>query len=299
VGYLFLTVALVCGIIKGYCGKRSSAGIKQISDAMMVNTLRMLFCIFIGLFIVLLKSSPNALAPNGAVLAIAALAGVGTALFTVSWLLSVREGAYMMVDVFLLIGAILPITFCAVLFDEPVKLTQGIGIALLVIAGYIMCTYNISIKGKMTFKALVLLTVCAVSNGVTDLAQKLLTKTSGGDVAVFNLYTYLFAALALGICCLIFRAREKKTSRVERPADVIKPIIGYVLVMAICLFLNSYFKTLAATRLTATEIYPLYQGGAVVLSMLMSAVFFKEKINLRCILGVALSFVALIMINVL
>ncbi len=297
-GYLFLAVALVSGVIKGYCGKRSGAGIKQPSDAMMVNTLRMLFCIFIGLFLVLLQSSPASVVPNATTLAIAALAGSGTALFTVSWLLSVRVGAYMMVDVFLLIGAIIPISFCAVLFDEPVRPIQGIGIALLVVAGYVMCTYNTSIKGKMTPAALGVLVLCALSNGVTDLSQKLFAKTVGGDVAVFNLYTYLFAALMLGVGCLIFRAREKKICEPESPAKVIKPIVGYVLVMAVCLFLNSYFKTLAATRLTATQIYPLYQSGAVVLSMLMSAVCFKEKINLRCIFGVALSFSALIMINI-
>jgi len=76
-------------------------------------------------------------------------------------------------------------------------------------------------------------------------------------------------------------------------------IIGYIAVMAVCLFLNSYFKTLAAGHLTATQLYPLNQGGSVILSMLMSALLFRERINARCILGVTLSFGALLMINLL
>ncbi len=174
-----------------------------------------------------------------------------------------------------------------------------VGIALLVVAGYIICTYNTSIKGKMTPKALVLLFLCALSTGVSDFAQKLLTKTSEGDAAVFNLYTYLFAAIFLGSCCLVFRAREKRTGTLEPLGKIIKPIIVYVVMMAACLFLNSYFKTLSASYLPSAQLYPLYQGCAVLLSMLMSALLFKERINLRCVVGVVLSFVALIMVNIL
>ena len=92
---------------------------------------------------------------------------------------------------------------------------------------------------------------------------------------------------------------EKKTAELQPPKQVILPIVGYIAVMAICLFLHSYFKTLAARYLDAAEIYPLSQGGAVILSMAMSALFFKEKINLRCVVGVVLSFVALLLINLL
>ena len=175
-----------------------------------------------------------------------------------------------------------------------------VGIALLVVAGYIICTYNVSIKGKMTLKGLVLLILCTVSCGLTDFSQKMFTRVlPEGNIAGFNMYTYLFAGLTLAVCCIGFRAVEKKKVTLQSPKKVILPIVGYIAVMAICLFLNSYFKTLAAHYLTAAQIYPLSQGGSVVLSMAMSAVFFKEKINLRCVIGVVLAFIALLLINVL
>ena len=40
-------------------------------------------------------------------------------------------------------------------------------------------------------------------------------------------------------------------------------------------------------------------GILVVLSLLMSSILFKEKINAKCIIGICLSFVALLMINLL
>jgi len=299
-GYLFIFIALLAGVTKGYCGKKSSGTLINNSDAMMVNTVRMLACIFIGLGIVVVQNDVGSLAADPRLIAIAALSGIGTAAFTVSWLLSVKQGAYMMVDVFLLMGVLIPILLCNFIYGEDIYPVQWIGIALLILAGYIMCTYNASIKGKMSLKALVLLTFCAASNGLTDFSQKLFVREiEGGNIAAFNLYTYLFAAVTLAVCCLCFRTYEKKRTELQPPKKILLPIIGYIAVMAVCLFLNSYFKTLSANYLDAMQIYPLSQGGSVILSMAMSAVLFKEKITTRCIVGVVLSFVALLMINLL
>ena len=299
-GYLFVFVALLCGVTKGYCGKKTSGTLVNTSDAMMVNTVRMLACIFVGLAIMLFQGELSSLSASPTFLAVALLSGVSTAAFTVTWLLSVRQGAYIMVDVFLLIGVILPLLLCKFFYGESIAPIQWIGIALLVVAGYIICTYNVSIKGKMTLKGLVLLILCTVSCGLTDFSQKMFTRVlPEGNIAGFNMYTYLFAGLTLAVCCIGFRTVEKKKVTLQSPKKVILPIVGYIAVMAICLFLNSYFKTLAAHYLTAAQIYPLSQGGSVVLSMAMSAVFFKEKINLRCVIGVVLAFIALLLINVL
>lgn len=299
-GYLFLGIALLTGAIKGYCGKKSGGGLTHTSDAMLVNATRMLFCILIGLALVTLPHGVQALRVGPSLLAIALLSGVGTAVFTVTWLLSVRKGAYMMVDVFLLLGVMLPMLLCLFLFDEPIRPIQWVGMLLLLIAGYVMCTYNTSLKGRTSPSALLLLTLCALSNGVTDFSQKLFVKTATeGNAAVFHFYTYVFAALILGVCFLILRRREKNAPDLQSPGQILRPIWGYVAIMAVCLFLNAYFKTAAAGYLTATQLYPLSQGGSVILSMLMSALLFRERINARCVIGVTLSFGALLMINLL
>ena len=74
---------------------------------------------------------------------------------------------------------------------------------------------------------------------------------------------------------------------------------GYVTVMSLCLFLHSLFSTMAAGYLTSSQLYPLMQGGSLVLSMLMSAVCFGEKINIRCVIGIGITFAALLCINLL
>ena len=300
-GYLFLSLALASGITKGYCGKKTSFAIASNSDSMIMNVLRMLLCIVIGFGLILFTERLDVLRVDGSVLLIAMLSGVASAAFVVSWLLSVRSGAYMMVEVFLLIGVIIPIVLCRFLYAEKIGIWQIVGIALLLSAVFIMCTYNVSIKGKMKISSFLLLILCGVSNGLADFSQKLFVKTDPeGSAAVFNFYTYVFAAAILLVAYLVFRGIDKRGEiKPRKPLEVIKPIWVYVLVMAICLFANSFFKTQAAQYLDAVQLYPLNQGCSVVLSLLMSAIFFKEKITARCVVGICLSFVALMMINLL
>ena len=300
-GYLFLSLALAAGITKGYCGKKTSFAIASNSDSMIMNVLRMLLCIIIGFGLILFTESIDALRVDGNLLLIAALSGVASAAFVVSWLLSVKTGAYMMVEVFLLLGVIVPIVLCRILFAEEIGVWQIVGIALLLVAVFIMCTYNSSIKGKMSLGALMFLILCGVSNGLADFSQKLFVKTAPeGSAAVFNFYTYVFAAAILLVAYLVFRGIDKRGEIMPRkPLEVIKPTWIYVVIMAICLFANSFFKTQAANYLDAVQLYPLNQGCSVVLSLLMSAIVFKERINAKCIVGICLSFVALLMINLL
>ena len=42
VGSIILCLALLCGVTKGFCGKKTSGTLVNTSDAMMVNTVRML-----------------------------------------------------------------------------------------------------------------------------------------------------------------------------------------------------------------------------------------------------------------
>ena len=85
----------------------------------------------------------------------------------------------------------------------------------------------------------------------------------------------------------------------EEKGSGIKKIFGYVLVMSICLFANSYFKTKAAGYLDSVQLYPLSQGASLIISTGMSALLFRERLTLKCVIGVLISFVGLIVLNVL
>ncbi|MBQ8358014.1 MAG: hypothetical protein IJX39_09455 [Clostridia bacterium] len=304
-GYLFVGIACLCGAVKGYCGKKTSGSADTLSGAMLINTVRMLLCIVIGFFFILLyERDVTALAVNGKLLLISALSGLGTSLFVVSWLLAVRQGAYMMLDVFLTLGVLVPLLLCYFLFGDPIAPLQWVGLGLLLIATYIMCTYNNRIKKRMTFASFLLLVLCGAANGVSSFAQKwFIHDFPAGSTTVFNFYTYVFSAavLIIPLLAVICKGRlTKKGAAVPRTQNALRVVTGvlpYLVIMALCLFLHSFFTTTAARYLSPAQLYPLSQGTGLILSLLMAAILFKEKITPRCMVGILIAFGALVIIN--
>ncbi len=297
-GYLFLALALLAGSTKGYCGKKTSGFVREYKDAMFTNFVRMVLCILISFLLLALSGRLSLLAVDLNVVLITLLSGVTTSVFVVAWLLAVRRGAYMMLDVFLMLGVIVPLLLSEFLFDEKIRLNQWAGLLVLLVAVVIMCSYNNQIKEKMSLKSLGLLVLCGIANGLTDFSQKLYVKTvADSSAAVFNFYTYIFSALVLLVFYLGAKVTDKTGSSSE--TDVLRRVGGYVAVMSVCLFLNSYFKTMAAGILPSAILYPLSQGASLILSSFMSMLFFKEKLTAKCITGIALSFAGLLIINLL
>jgi len=299
-GYLFVVLALLCGITKGFCGKKTSGLLSTFSSAMLFNAVRMLICVPIGLlFVAFYTGSLSGLFIDGETLLISAVTGISTSVFVVTWLVSVRTGAYMMVDIFPTLGVIIPVAACRIFFGEPVRWNHLVGILLLAAAAYIMCTYNRSIgKAKLSGGSLLLLTVCGCANGLTSFCQKWFQYRSSTDAAVYNFYTYCFSAVVLLFCWMIVHKKQERTEG-SGVSSKIRSLGIYVGIMSLCIFLHSYFSTLAAAWLPSSQLYPLMQGGALVLSLLMCAVFFGEKITARCLAGIAVAFGALLCINLL
>ena len=211
-GYLFLFIALFAGATKGYCGKKTSGYTNGIRDAILANFIRMVLCTVIGFGLVVITEGPTALIQNYNTILISALSGVATAVFVVTWLISVKKSAYMMLDIFLTLGILIPIIASNIFFDEAIKLTQWIGIAVLFVAVIIMCSYNNSIKAKITPSSLILLIISGSANGIADFSQKIFAKnTSGNGAAVFNFYTYLFATIVLLLTFLLIPKKEKSS----------------------------------------------------------------------------------------
>lgn len=297
-GYLLLALALSFGIIKAYCGKKTASAAALPRDAIMINAVRMSICAFLGIAIVLFSGASDTLISEKIIL-ISLLSGVANATFTVSWLLSVHSMAFMMVEVFVMGGSIIPLLLCAVIYKEKISVFQIFGVLLLLIAVYCMCTRDRTGKIGMAPRDLIPLLLTAVSSGLCDFSQKLFVKEAGGvNTATFNFYTYLFATVILLLALCFLRLKSAKASKTKKENKVVIPILHYVVIMAVCLFLNVYFKTLAAGHLDAVLLYPLNQGCAVLLSLLMSMIIFKEKMNTKGFIGIGLSVIAMIIINV-
>lgn len=312
-GYLFLALSVFMGSTKGFCGKKTSVYANNTTLSLFISTIRMLFCIVIGFaVVVILQGSISSFALDTTTFIISLVSGLATSVFVVSWLLAVRTGAYMMLDVFLTLGTLVPLLLSAFLFGENIVWLKWVGLALLISASFIMFSYNKSIKSKLNVKGVILLIISCLSNGVTQFAQKWFNvemaerALSGGlimDATAYNFYTYVFSFASILLCLFAIKLFAKKGEGENQVQEngyvqVFKKVWIYVLIMAFCLFMHTYFATLSANYLPSSEVFPLQRGASLILSLFMSAVFFKEKVTSKCMIGVVITFIGLLLINV-
>ena len=132
--YIFLSIALLAGATKGYCGKRTSGKIEGWHNAILANFIRMLLCILIGFGVVAMGGGWKQLIPDGKSLAIYILSGVSTSVFVVTWLIAVRTSAYVLMNVFLMLGVIVPMALGSLCYGETIAWNHWSGLAVLLVA---------------------------------------------------------------------------------------------------------------------------------------------------------------------
>ena len=244
-GYLFLSFALICGAVKGFCGKKISGYAENIKSAVFLNLIRMLLCIVFGFVI-------------------------------------------------LMLGTLVPIVTGYLIYSEPVGMRQIIGFALLLMAVLTMCSYNNTVKEKLSLGSVFLLICCGLMNGIASASQKVYVNTfPETPISIFNLYTYVFASIVLFLFFVFTSGKE----HIKFNDDGSKKTYVFICIMAVALSLHSYFSTMAASYLDSVRLYPLSQGASLIISTLMASILFKEKLTFKAIIGIVSSFIALLIIN--
>ena len=106
--------------------------------------------------------------------------------------------------------------------------------------------------------------------------------------------------MLLGVVYLCIKEQPKEEESVEGKEPLFdRAKLIYIAVMAVCLFCNSYFITLANGYLPAVQLNPLLSVSALLVGFFLSVVFFKEKIKTVSAIGIILMIVGVLFINVL
>ena len=126
-----------------------------------------------------------------------------------------------------------------------------------------MCSYSARIKGKITPSSLGLLLLCGLGSGFSDFFQKNFAHAyPEGSAAVFNFYTYVICAAVLFLCFLFFRGKAPREEKSLSFAASLRPVLGYIALMAACLFL-SYLSGQSPQYFPIPECVPTESGEII------------------------------------
>ena len=294
-GYIFLAIALLTNNIKGYCGKQMSRYSAKLNDTLLICFFRMLMCIGTSAIILAVTGGFFGLEITSKLIGYAAFSGISTAILVAAWLFAANSSGYMMLEVFQMLGVGVTILMSFVFYREEITVRDLIGFCVLVFAAYLM---HAGTKVKPTLKTLAVVILCGLANGMTDFSQKAFIY-SGLDTttAQFQLCSYIFAAATLILLYTAMTAGKKPEDNDGGAVAILKKTWYFVLIMAVCLYGNSFFKTEAANYLSAAKLYTLSQGGTMAIGTLMSAFLFKEKLTLKSYASIVITFIGLLIIN--
>ncbi|MBE6696113.1 MAG: hypothetical protein E7587_06625 [Ruminococcaceae bacterium] len=292
--YLFLTLALIGGLIKGFAGKKVSHDVTNLHDGFIVNTVRTLFCAAIGFLVAVSQVGISGFALTPAAFLVCLVSSVFMALFAISWLYAYKSEAYVFLSVFTMLASVITGILGRIVYGDELKLTRILGFVILFLAIYIMSFYNKNVSGRITKKAAITLFLGTLGVSLSDFMQKVYTKESLGEASVFTFYTYFLMLIPQIAVILIFNAKKAE----KNPSLLDKRHIIIFFIMSAALYLNVLTKTFAVRDIPATQMYPTLQGANLIFSAILASLLFKEKITLKSVLGIAVALIAVVLMNI-
>lgn len=210
------------------------------------------------------------------------------------------------------VGAlIIPCIVGIFFFNEPMTIWQWVGIGLFVIAMYFMVSgteqSQTKKSEKISLKTIMLLLLTLVAGGGTMVAQKAFAVVvPNGSVAVYSFLMFALNAIILYVGYGIsFLAKNNRGQTIETTAEekrrvaMPKGLLVCGLVLAFAVFVINMLVTELGKYISSAILFSVSYAIGIVITILVGAIFYKEKITIRNIIGIVLCVGALTLINFL
>ncbi|EQB90337.1 multidrug transporter EmrE-like cation transporter [Clostridium punense] len=196
---------------------------------------------------------------------------------------SVRENGVGLSGTFGKLGILIPMIFSILLWREMPTALQWCGIALSLVSILIV---NLSLKDLSLKSFNTTLILLFIFGGMAEFSNKIFQKYAVTELKDLFLFFVFFVAFIISIC---FTFKQKKRVNIK---DIILGIV-----VGIPNLFSSYFLILALSHITTSVAFPIYSAGSILLINLGGFIIFKEKLSLKDTFAVALTLIALVLIN--
>ncbi len=226
---------------------------------------------------------------------ISTLTGLSLTVSTVCMLLAMKKTSVVLASLFGAAGLLVPTIAGIFIYGQSVAIGQWIGILFLFVATIFLSSSSKDTNGKITLKTLLLLFGEMLANGSTMLLQTLYKNyVPNGSVSLYSFLQFALPALILFLVALIWSAKNK--SPIPKTD---KRLLGYTVIAAAAVFGISQISTIASALIPVAVLFPISDGGGMVISAVVAALIFKEKWTVKSVCGITIGVAAIIMIKLL
>jgi drug/metabolite transporter (DMT)-like permease len=224
------------------------------------------------------------------------------------------KGTMALSSLFATAGLIVPVIACSFLYDELVEWYQWIALVCFMLGSYFLSVSSKKTYGKFSFSQLLVLIASLLINGTTMLMQKMFgEEVKGGNVSFFSFVSFLSGLVLVGLVWLVIALLKKCTQTKKQVQDDQKfslypqtkmqgklPKDSYLcgFCLAFAVFLINQLITISTPMIQAIILFAVTCGGATIISALVGAIIYKEKVTVNTIIGLVLGIGSLILLKV-
>ena len=247
----------------------------------------------------------------GATILYASISGIALAITCICGVYNLCQGTMSLSSLFGTAGLIVPTVACIFMYGEFIDWYQWVAIAVFMVGAYLLACGSKKVYGKFSLKQFLILFLSLALNGVTMLMQKMFgMNVVGGNVSLFSLISFASGVVSFAIILLILKLIKKPSKPSEQQdnfvlfpalkeqAKIPKKSYLYGLFLAIAVFLINQLATLSTPLIEAVVLFAIINGGATIISTVVGAIFYKEKITWTTILGLVLGIGSLVLLKV-
>ena len=226
--------------------------------------------------------------------------------------LEALKGASLIVNQMFSVGALfIPCIVGIFFFDEPMSVWQWVGLFLFIVAMYFMVVptqdKEKKTSSKISIKTVVMLLLTLVAGGGTMVAQKAFAKVlENGNVAMYSFLMFALNAIILYTCYGVLNFRDRKNfEAVEMKEEkketnkLTKVLLVCGLILAFAVFVVNALVTELGKSVDSAILFSVSYAISISITILVSSIYYKERITWKMIIGVILCVGALAIINFL
>lgn len=226
------------------------------------------------------------------------LCGLGTAFFLAVELftgIEALKGCSLIVAQMFSVGALfIPCIFGIFLFGEPMSALQWIGLVVFLISMYFMAAPAQQNKQeapkKMSLKTWVNLIVGMLASGGTMVVQKVFSVlVPGGNTAMYSFLMFGFSTLVLYATYLVLAMLQNKGAKqAVKRQPMRKELLVCGAILAVAVFVINMLVTELGKTVESAILFSVSYAISIIITILVGALYYKEKVNWKNVVGIFL-----------
>lgn len=285
-----LLLAVVCLSLQNIGYKLVSRYVKSQSDTVLcsgiiVSMVAVLSCLF----------TIQSFTWDGMTVLLGSVFGLFFALCEFSYMMALATGPMSYTSLFLSCALVIPAAAGVVFWQETLAGGQIAGILLLVVSFALGLTTEAG-GGKVSARWLVFGVLTFLSNGMVSVMQKAQQVMVGEERnGEFMVVSFTVATVLLWSLYFLRKGRGRGGAALEK--GTLKKLLPFAAVAAAASAGGNQLALYAAAQIDAGVMFPVMNGGILILCSLTAVVFFKERLTKRQWVGIALGVASVLLIS--